>query len=103
MLQEFCLAASMEPTCSLGEAVRRGGTDRAGAAHNHVFDGPRRFPEVACRNYLEFVRQKPLLDQQNRIAPGVKCYSPEMTGAALERDVQTIATLSFRMVLSMLR
>ena len=103
MPQELCQVASTEGARALGEAVGRGGANRAGAAHDHVFDGPRRLAEVARRDYLEFVRQEPLLDEQDGIVPGVKCYCPEMTGAAMEGDVQAISTLIFRILLSMLR
>jgi hypothetical protein len=81
--EEFCLIASTEGARALGEAVGRSGANRASAANDHVFDSPRGLPEMECRNYLEFVRQKPLLDEQDGIVPGVKCYRPEMTGAAI--------------------
>ena len=87
----------------LGEAVGSGGADRAGTANDHVFDCPRCLSEIARRDHFEFVRQEPLLDEQDRIVPGVKCHRPEMTGAAVEGDVQAISTLIFRILLSMLR
>ena len=59
--------------------------------------------EIARRDYLEFVRQEPLLDEQDGIAPGVKGHRPEMAGAAVDGDVQAISTLIFRILLSMLR
>jgi hypothetical protein len=101
--QEFCPVASTEGTRALGEAVGRRGANRAGAANDHVFDGPRCLPEIVYRNYLEFVRQEPLLDEQDSILPGVECYRPEMTDSAVEGDVQAISTLIFRILLSMLR
>jgi hypothetical protein len=101
--QELCPAASTEGTRALGEAVGRRGANRAGAANDHVLDGPRCLPEIVCRNYLEFVRQEPLLDEQDSILPGVKCNCPEMTGSAVECDVQAISTLIFRILVSMLR
>ena len=52
---------------------------------------------------LEFVRQEPLLDEQNGIAPGVKRHGAEMAGAAVDGDVQAISTFIFRILLSMLR
>jgi hypothetical protein len=67
----------------LRKAVGRSSANRASAANDHVFDGPRRLPEMECLNYLEFVRQEPLLDEQEGIVPGVKCYCPEMTDAAM--------------------
>jgi hypothetical protein len=101
--QEFRPVVSTEGARTLGEAVGRGGPNRTGAANDHVFDGPRCLPEIVCRDYLEFVRQEPLLDEQDSILPGVKCYRPEMTGSAMECDFQAISTLIFRILLSMSR
>ena len=103
MPQESGRVASTEGARALGETVGRGGANRAGTTNDHVFDGPRGMPEVSRQDYLEFVRQEPLLDEQDRIVPGVKCHRPEMTGAAVEGDVQAISTLIFRILLSMLR
>ena len=59
--------------------------------------------KVARGDDLEFVRQQPLLDEQDGIVPGVKGDGAEMAGAAVDGDVQAISTFIFRILLSMLR
>ena len=101
--RNFARSPSAEGARALGEAIGRGGANRARAAHDHVLDGPRRLPEVERRDHLELVRQEPLLDEQNGVAPGVKRHRPEVAGAAVDGDVQTTSTLIFRILVSMLR
>jgi hypothetical protein len=97
------VVASPERARALGKPVSRGGANRARAAHDHVFDGPRGLAKVAGGNNAEFVRQEPLLNQQNGIAPDVKGHGAVMTGATVDGDIQAISTLIFRILLSMLR
>ena len=59
--------------------------------------------KVARGDDLEFVRQEPLLDEQDRVAPEVKRDCAKMAGAAVDGDVQTILIFIFRILLSMLR
>ena len=103
MSQKACQATSTEGARALREAVSGGGANRAGAANDHVFNGPRCLAEVARPDYPEFVGQETLLDEQDCIVPGVKSHGPEMARAAVEGDVQTISTLIFRILLSMFR
>jgi hypothetical protein len=44
-----------------------------------------------------------LLDEQNRIVLGVKRHCPEVAGAALDGDVQTISTFILWILDSILR
>jgi len=81
--QKFCLIAPSEGTRALSDAVGGSGANSASAANDHIFDGQRRLPEVKRWNYLEFVRQEPLLDEQDSIVTGVKCYCSEMTDPAM--------------------
>jgi len=57
---------------ALGEAIGRRGANGSGAAHNHIANGRGGFAESARSNYLEFMRQQPLLDQENGVAIGIE-------------------------------
>ena len=100
---ELRQVASTEGADALGESVGGRGGNRAGSAHDHVLDGPRRLAEIARRDDPEFVGQEPLFDKQDGIVPGVKCHCPKMSGTAVEGNIQAISTLIFRILLSMLR
>ncbi len=59
--------------------------------------------KLSAETTLELMRQEPLLDELNSIAPGVKRHRPEVAGAAMDGDVQTTSTFIFRILVSILR
>ena len=101
--QELRQVPSAKGARALGEAIGGSGANRARAAHDHVLDRSRRLAEVERRDHLEPVRQEPLLDEQNGVAPGVKRHRPEVAGAAVDGDVQAMSTFIFRILVSILR
>jgi hypothetical protein len=80
---------------ALGEPVGRSGPNRTRAAHDHVFDGLRGLAEIARRDDAEFVRQEPLLDEQDGIGPDVKRHGAIMVDATVDGDIQAIFTFIF--------
>ena len=103
MPQELRQVAFPEGARALSQAIGRRGANRAGAAHDHVLNGPRGLAEVTGWDDLEFVGQEPLLDQQDRVAPDVERHGAKMPGATVDGDVQAISTFIFRILLWMLR
>ena len=100
---ELIPVASAEGARALGQAVGRGGADRSSAAHYHVLDSPRGRAEVAGGDDLELMRQQPLFDEPNGVAPDIKRHGAEVAGATVDGDVQAIFTFIFRILVSILR
>src|ERR1035441_6753227 len=88
---------------ALSKAIGRRSANRAGAAHNHFFDGPRGLAEVAGWNDLKFVGQESLLDKQDFVAPDVKRHGAKMAGVTADGYVQAISTFIFWIVVWMPR
>ena len=80
-------AASSKCPQALRQAVGGGGADRPRPAHHHVVDGARGLAKVEGGDDPKFVRQKALLDEQDRVALRVKGNRAEMARAAADSDV----------------
>ena len=72
---------------ALGQTIGGGGADGAGAAHDHVADGPGRFAEVPRGHDLKPMRQKPLLDELNLVGWGIEPDGAVVFGDLSEGDV----------------
>ena len=79
--------AAAKSARTLGQAVGGGRANGAGAAHDHLRDGPGRGAEIGHGRDLEAVRQPPLLDQADLVAGGVESDRAEMAGAAAQANI----------------
>jgi hypothetical protein len=57
-----------------------GSTAVARTAHDHIGNRPRGFMEIRGAHHRELVRQKPLLNQQDRVGDRIKRDSPVVGG-----------------------
>ena len=84
---KFLQVAAAKGERALRQAVGCGGTDGAGTAHDHVGDGGGGGAEIWGGDDFEFVREQPLLDEEDGVLRAVKGDGAEMPGAALDGDV----------------
>ena len=78
VLLETFHATPLKRPGALCQTVGGGGTDRTGAAHDHVGDGARRFDVVRGGDDYELMREQSLLDQSNPVSRLVEPYRPVM-------------------------
>ena len=84
---EFREARATEGKPALGDSVGRGCADGARAAHDHIGDGLRGGSEIRHSHDLEFMRQKPLLNELNAIRSAVEGDGAIVAGAAANSDI----------------
>lgn len=84
---EFLQVAAAKGKRALRQAVGGGGADGSGAAHDHVGDGGGGGAEIRGGDDLEFVREQPLLDEEDGVLCAVKGDGAEMLGAAPDGDI----------------
>ena len=87
MPREGSFGFAVESARALGEPIRGGGPDGAGAAHGHIGDGAGGLIEIFCAREFEGVREFALLDEDDFVGARGKGDGAVMTTAALDADV----------------